>query len=90
MPLLNKIEAGEFIVLGEFEPPKGADFSSLLESANHVKGRVDALVVPEMGSAVMKAIGCRIDLAQVRNHILGAVWNWDCAKHFSAGFFDEQ
>ena len=55
MPLVKKIESGEFIVLGEFEPPKGADFSSLLESANHVKGRVDALVVPEMGSAVMKA-----------------------------------
>ena len=55
MPLLDKIKSGEFVVLGEFEPPKGADFSRLLENANQVKGRLDALVVPEMANAVMKA-----------------------------------
>ncbi|MBW1797043.1 MAG: methylenetetrahydrofolate reductase, partial [Deltaproteobacteria bacterium] len=55
MPLLHKIESGEFVVLGEFEPPKGADFSRLLENANQVKGRLDSLVVPEMANAVMKA-----------------------------------
>ena len=54
MPLKQKIESGEFVVLGEFEPPKGADFSSLLRSATQIKGRVDALVVPEMANAVMK------------------------------------
>jgi 5,10-methylenetetrahydrofolate reductase len=54
MPLRQKIESGEFVVLGEFEPPKGADFSSLLSNANQIKGRVDALVIPEMANAVMK------------------------------------
>jgi len=54
MPLKQKIESGEFVVLGEFEPPKGGDFSSLLRSATQIKGRVDALVVPEMANAVMK------------------------------------
>ena len=56
MPLLEeKIKAGEFIVLGEFEPPKGSDFSRFLNYANQVKGRVDAIVIPEMANAVMKA-----------------------------------
>ncbi len=55
MPLEEKINSGEFIVLGEFEPPKGADFSTLLANARLVKGRVDALVIPEMANAVMKA-----------------------------------
>jgi methylenetetrahydrofolate reductase (NADPH) len=55
MSLESKIESGEFVVLGEFEPPKGADFSYLLKNAKQIKGRVDALVVPEMGNAVMKA-----------------------------------
>jgi 5,10-methylenetetrahydrofolate reductase len=50
-----KIKAGEFVVLGEFDPPKGSDFSALLANANLIKGRVDAIVIPEMGSAVMKA-----------------------------------
>ena len=55
MPLKEKIAAGKFIVLGEFEPPKGADFDSFVKDANLVKGRVDALVVPEMANAVLKA-----------------------------------
>ncbi|MCG6879568.1 MAG: methylenetetrahydrofolate reductase [Deltaproteobacteria bacterium] len=55
MPLKEKIVAGKFIILGEFEPPKGADFDSFVKDANLVKGRVDALVVPEMANAVLKA-----------------------------------
>ena len=55
MMLREKIKSGKFIVLGEFEPPKGADFSPLLDNANLVKGRVDALVIPEMANAVLKA-----------------------------------
>ncbi|MBL0713095.1 MAG: methylenetetrahydrofolate reductase [Desulfosarcina sp.] len=55
MPLKEKIVAGKFIVLGEFEPPKGADFDSFVKEANLVRGRMDALVVPEMANAVLKA-----------------------------------
>jgi methylenetetrahydrofolate reductase (NADPH) len=55
MTLQEKIASRKFVLLGEFEPPKGADFSRLLDMANRVKGRVDALVVPEMENAVMKA-----------------------------------
>jgi 5,10-methylenetetrahydrofolate reductase len=43
------------VVLGEFEPPKGADFSPLSKSANLTRGRLDAVVVPEMANAVLKA-----------------------------------
>jgi 5,10-methylenetetrahydrofolate reductase len=43
------------VVLGEFEPPKGSDFSSLLKNARQVKGRLEALVIPEMANGVMKA-----------------------------------
>jgi len=55
MSLNEKIASRKFILLGEFEPPKGADFSHMLETANKVKGRLDALVIPEMANAVMKA-----------------------------------
>jgi len=55
MALEEKLELGIFVVLGEFDPPKGSDFSTFLQNANHVKGRLDALVVPEMSNAVMKA-----------------------------------
>ncbi len=55
MSIGDKIKSGKFVVLGELEPPKGADFSPLLNMANLVKGRVDGLIVPEMANAVMKA-----------------------------------
>ena len=55
MALEEKINAGRFVVLGEFEPPKGNNFSSYLKHANQVRGRLDAFVVPEMASAVLKA-----------------------------------
>ena len=55
MPLEEKLKSRRFVVLGEFEPPKGADFSPLLKSANLARGRVDAFLLPEMGTAVLKA-----------------------------------
>ncbi len=55
MALRDKLKRGKFVILGEFEPPKGSDFSPLLQHANQVKGRIDAVIVPEMANAVMKA-----------------------------------
>ncbi len=55
MTLQEKIRSKRFVVLGEFEPPKGADFSPLSKSANLSRGRLDAVVVPEMANAVLKA-----------------------------------
>jgi len=55
MTLHERIGSGKFVVLGEFEPPKGADFSAYLRNANLSRGRVDAVVVPEMANAVLKA-----------------------------------
>ena len=55
MTLKEKIVSRKFVVLGEFEPPKGADFSSFINNVNLARGRVDAFVVPEMANAVLKA-----------------------------------
>lgn len=54
MPLKKRFEAGEFSVLTEMEPPKGADVSAMVKNAGRVKGDVDAFLVPEMSSAVMR------------------------------------
>jgi len=67
MALASKLEAGKFVILGEFEPPKGSDFTTLLQHAHQVKGRVDAIVVPEMANAVLKAAslgGCAVFQSQ--------------------------
>jgi len=55
MPLQERIRSGNFVILGEFEPPKGCDFSLLLKNANLSRGRLHGIVVPEMANAVLKA-----------------------------------
>ena len=54
MPLNTKLDAGDFVVLAEMEPPKGVDVSAMVGNATRVKGMVDAFVVPEMSNAVMR------------------------------------
>ena len=54
MGLKQKIEAKEFVILAEMEPPKGADVSRMVKNAQKVKGMVDAFVGPEMSNAVMR------------------------------------
>ena len=55
MTLKERIRSGKYVILAEFEPPKGSDFSVYLKNANLSRGRVDAIVVPEMANAVLKA-----------------------------------
>jgi 5,10-methylenetetrahydrofolate reductase len=54
MSLREQLESGKFIVVSEIQPPKGIDTSGLLESADHLKGRVDFVVVPDLQNAVMR------------------------------------
>jgi methylenetetrahydrofolate reductase (NADPH) len=54
MRLKQKIEAGEFILLAEMEPPKGVDVSAMQANAKRVKDGIDGFVVPEMSNAVMR------------------------------------
>ena len=54
MKLQKKLAAGKFAVLAEVEPPKGTDVAGMVAAAAAVKRKVDAFVVPEMNSAVMR------------------------------------
>jgi 5,10-methylenetetrahydrofolate reductase len=66
MNLKSKLEAGEFTILAEIEPPKGVDVSGMLAGAIKVKGLVDAFIVPEMSNAVMRmsALGASMILQE--------------------------
>lgn len=66
MHLQSKMEAGEFVLLAEMEPPKGADTAAMVRAARRVKEGVDAFLVPEMSNAVMRmsALGGAVTLRQ--------------------------
>jgi methylenetetrahydrofolate reductase (NADPH) len=46
--------SGEFVVLAEMNTPKGIDTSQLVSHARRLKGRVDAVTVPDMDNGIMR------------------------------------
>ena len=54
MRLKDRLESGDFTILAEMDPPKGADASKMVATATRVKGAVDAFLIPEMSNAVMR------------------------------------
>ena len=64
MHLKNRIDVGEFAVLVELVPPKGIDLSKMIAVAEKLKGKVAAVMVPDMTAAVMRmsALGCAMIL----------------------------
>ena len=54
MNLKKKLTSGEFVVLAEMETPRGVDISELVTCAQRLKGRVDAVVIPDMDYGAMR------------------------------------
>lgn len=54
MGLKKKLASREFAVLAEMETPRGVDISELVVNAQRLKGRVDAVVVPDMDYGAMR------------------------------------
>jgi methylenetetrahydrofolate reductase (NADPH) len=53
MSLKKKLSAGEFAVMAEMHTPKGVDISEIVTNARRLKGRVDAVVIPDMDNGIM-------------------------------------
>ena len=54
MSFCDKIRSGKFLVTSEIGPPKGIDVSEILENADLVKSRVDAINVTDLQSAILR------------------------------------
>ena len=54
MSFQKQFLSGEFVVLAEMDTPKGVDISELITNARRIKGRVDAVVIPDMGDGMMR------------------------------------
>ena len=54
MSLKEKLASGKFIVIAELQPPKGNQVSELMEHAEHLQNRVDAVSVPDLQNAIMR------------------------------------
>ena len=54
MTFKEKLQAGKFLLTSEVGPPKGIDAGHILEDAELVRGRVDAINVTDLQSSVMR------------------------------------
>jgi len=54
MSLRKRLSAGEFVVLAEMHTPKGVNISKMVMDFRRIKGRVDAVIIPDMDNGVMK------------------------------------
>jgi 5,10-methylenetetrahydrofolate reductase len=54
MSFQKRLQANEFAVLAEMHTPKGVNISRLVTDARRIKGRVDAIVVPDMDNGIMR------------------------------------
>jgi len=54
MSLQKRLSANEFVVLAEMHTPKGVNISRLVNDARRIKGRIDAIVVPDMDNGIMR------------------------------------
>lgn len=54
MSFCEKLKEGKFVLTSEIGPPKGTDIKEVLEDAELIKGRVDAINVTDLQSSVMR------------------------------------
>ncbi|MEE4112022.1 MAG: methylenetetrahydrofolate reductase [Desulfobacteraceae bacterium] len=54
MSFQRRLTSGEFVVLAEMNTPKGVNVSELVANARKIKGRVDAVIIPDMDNGVMR------------------------------------
>ncbi|MGB3211510.1 MAG: methylenetetrahydrofolate reductase [Desulforhopalus sp.] len=54
MSFQKRLAAKEFAVLAEMHTPKGINISRLINDARRLKGRVDAVVIPDMDNGIMR------------------------------------
>lgn len=54
MSFQKRLSAQEFVVLAEMHTPKGVNITRLVNDARRIKGRIDAVVVPDMDNGIMR------------------------------------
>ena len=54
MSFCEKIRSGKFVITSEIGPPKGIDVNEMLENADLIKGKVDAVNITDLQGSILK------------------------------------
>ena len=78
MSFKKQLESGKFVVVAELQPPKGNNLSELYEYADLLKGRVDAINVPDLQNAIMR-LGSLSVCTLLKARGMEAIYNLSCS-----------
>jgi methylenetetrahydrofolate reductase (NADPH) len=78
MSFKEQLESGKFVVVAELQPPKGNNLSELFEYAELLKGRVDAINVPDLQNSIMR-LGSLSVCTLLKAKGLEAIYNLSCS-----------
>lgn len=72
------LDSRKFSVMVEFQPPKGNDLSELYENAELLRGRVDAVNVPDLQNAIMR-LGSLSVCSLLKTKGMEVIYNLSCS-----------
>lgn len=78
MTLKERLDSGKFAVVVELQPPKGTDLSEIYGNADLLKGRVDAVNVPDLQNAIMR-LGSLSVCALLKAKGMEVIYNLSCS-----------
>jgi methylenetetrahydrofolate reductase (NADPH) len=79
MTFKKQLESGKFVVVAELQPPKGNDLTELYEFSELLKGRVDAINVPNLQNAIMR-LGSLSVCTLLKARGIEAIYNLSCSN----------
>jgi len=77
MKLTKLFEQGKFVVTSEVAPPKGTDLTEMLEDAERLRSRVDAINITDQQSSVMR-LGSLVASHQLKSRGVEPVFQLTC------------
>jgi 5,10-methylenetetrahydrofolate reductase len=72
------LDSRKFAVIVELQPPKGSDLSEVFQNAELLKGRVDAVNVPDLQNAIMR-LGSLSVCALLKAKGMEVIYNLSCS-----------
>jgi len=78
MSFKEQLELGRFVIVVELQPPKGSDLSEVFQNTELLKGRVDAVNVPDLQNAIMR-LGSLSVCALLRAKGMEVIYNLSCS-----------
>ena len=78
MTFKERLGSGKFVVVVELQPPKGNDLSEVFQNAELLKGRADAINVPDLQNAIMR-LGSLSVSALLKLKGMEVIYNLSCS-----------